>query len=145
MAQTHAIDIDAALKAEQEKLNSRKKELETELAEINGKLGRINRYFSEEPQQDPFKLTPSLPSRDRRERGYVQDKVKATIYSHPDGITSGELTRALDGISGQSIQNALSALRKGNQIVRDGARGGKYRPITLGPTPSTEAEAPTVE
>ena len=37
MAQTH-LDIDTALKAEQERLTSRKQELETELSEINSRL-----------------------------------------------------------------------------------------------------------
>ena len=54
MAQSH-LDIDTALKAEQERLTSRKQELETELSEINGRLARITRYFTDEPR-------PSIPT-----------------------------------------------------------------------------------
>ena len=57
MAQTH-LDIDTTLKAEQERLTSRKQELETELSEINSRLARITRYFTDEPQTS-FRLSPS--------------------------------------------------------------------------------------
>jgi hypothetical protein len=140
MGQTAEPNIDALLLAEQERLNKRKEELEIELSQLNARLGKINRYFSDEALQ-PFKLTPPKPPGDRRERGAVQEQVKAAIFSHPEGISSGELTKALEGISPQSIQNALSALRKNNQIIKDGARGGKFRPITIEPTPL--AEVPT--
>jgi len=142
MAQTAEPNIDALLLAEQERLNKRKEELEIELSQLNARLGKINRYFSDEALQ-PFNLAPPKPPGDRRERGAVQEQVKTVIYQHPEGISSGDLTRELKDISAQSIQNALTALRKNNQIVKDGARGGKFRAITLEPTPpSTEAEAP---
>jgi hypothetical protein len=64
------------------------------------------------------------------------------IYQHPEGISSGDLTRELKDISAQSIQNALTALRKNNQIAKDGARGGKFRAITLEPTPPSKKRKP---
>jgi hypothetical protein len=143
MAQTQQLDIDAALKAEQERLASRKEELSAELDEINVRLARIGRYFTEEePADRRFKLTPPKPPIDRRNRGYVQEQVKATVFAHRDGITSGDLNKALEGISPQSIQNALAALRRSNQIIKDGDRGGKFRPIVPDSTPPAEADAP---
>jgi hypothetical protein len=44
MAQTD-IDIDAALKAEHERLTSRKQEIEAELEYINQRLARMTAYF----------------------------------------------------------------------------------------------------
>ena len=142
MAQTQEPNIDALLLAEQERLNKRKEELESELTQLNVRLSKINRYFTDEEPQDPFKLTPPRPSSDRRERGAVQEQVKATIYSRPQGISTSELNKALDGISPQSIQNSLTALRKAGHITKDDGKGGKYRPVTLEPTPPPEADAP---
>jgi hypothetical protein len=113
MAQTQEPDIDALLLAEQERLNKRKEELESELTQLNVRLSKINRYFTDEEPQDPFKLTPPRPSSDRRERGAVQEQVKATIYSRPQGISTSELNKALDGISPQSIQNSLTRTSQG--------------------------------
>jgi len=89
MAQTAEPNIDALLLAEQERLNKRKEELEIELSQLNARLGKINRYFSDEALQ-PFKLAPPKPRGDRRERGAVQEQVKTVIYQHPEGISSGD-------------------------------------------------------
>jgi len=135
------INVKGIMEGERTRLTTRKTELETELAQIEEELDAVNRYFGVTAKPD-FKLTPPKPPDDRPERGAVQEQVKATIYSRPEGISTGELNRALPDVSGQSIQNALGSLRKSNQIVKDGARGGKYRPITLEPTPPTDADAP---
>jgi DNA-binding transcriptional ArsR family regulator len=139
MAQAQHIDIDAALKAEQERLTTRKTELESELSEITSRLGRISRYFNDEPPP-VFKLTPPKPPGDRVARGEVQTKVREAIYTAgPDGISTGELNQILKGTSPQSIQNSLKALRDQNAIIKDDRRGGKYRPVTIEPTPPPEA------
>ena len=71
MAQSH-LDIDAALKAEQERLSSRSRRLETELSEINSRLARITRYFTDEPQ----------PSSDFRHRAHEeQTDTRAALSS----------------------------------------------------------------
>lgn len=130
LAQT--LDIDTALKSEQERLTSRKQELEKELSEINGRLGRITRYFSEETAPPSFRLTPpTARSGERHPRGFVQQTVLKTITEHPQGMTNAELNALLKthGIGQQSIANALGTLVKGDKITRDG-KGGKYRPLT---------------
>jgi hypothetical protein len=129
MAQTQHLDIDAALKAEQDRLTSRKQELETELGEINGRLARITRYFSEEPAPS-FRLTaPTARSGERHPRGFVQQIVLKTITEHPSGMTTGELIAILkpQGIGQQSIANALGKLVEQKKITSEG-RGGKYHP-----------------
>jgi hypothetical protein len=136
MAQTQ-IDIDSALKAEQERLTSRKQELETELAEIDSRLARITRYFTDEPQAS-FRLSPPSPRKgDRHPRGYVQQTVLKTISEHPQGLSRGEIIKLLatEGIGEQSISNSLSALVEARKVILPQSRGGKYR--------SAAAEVPT--
>jgi DNA-binding transcriptional ArsR family regulator len=130
------------MEAERLRLQARKQELEHELDEINSHLEGIGAYFDHIDRRQPA-ITPPTPSAERRERGAVQEQVKATIYSRPEGISTSEINKALDGISPQSIQNSLTALRKAGQITKDDARGGKHRPVTIEPTPPAEADAPT--
>jgi hypothetical protein len=122
MAQTH-VDVDATLKAEQERLNSRKQELETEIGGIDQRLHRIFAYFGDGASQ-----ITRPPQRSRHPRGFVQAAVLKTITEHPQGMTSAEITWALgpQGIGQQSIANALSALIQAKKI-NSGGRGGKYR------------------
>ena len=136
MAQTH-LDIDTALKAEQERLTSRKQELETELSEIDNRLARITRYFTDEPHQS-FRPSPSSPRRgDRHPRGFVQQTALKTITEHPQGLSRGEIINLLatEGIGEQSISNSLSALVEAKKILLPQSRGGKYL--------SAAAEVPT--
>ena len=127
------IDIDAALKAEHERLTSRKQEIETELEHINQRLARINAYFG-------ATVTPSHiarpPQGERHPRGFVQAIVLKTITEHPQGMTSAELVEELgpQGVGQQSIANALSALVQAQKVIAQG-RGGKYLPAS--------AEVPT--
>jgi hypothetical protein len=121
-------DIDVALKAEQDRLTSRKQELEDELSEIDRKLARINRYFDDEPQQ-PLRRSSPIPRIDNRHpRGFVQSTVLTTIAEHPQGLTRGELINLLkpQSIGEQSISNALGALADANKITAPQTRGGKY-------------------
>jgi hypothetical protein len=135
MAQTH-LDIDATLKEEQDRLTARKQELETELDEINIRLARINRYFTDEPAPS-FRITPpTARSGERHPRGFVQQTVLKTITEHPEGMTTVEIVKELgpQGIRQQSIANALGALVNAQKINSQG-RGGKYLPAV--------AEVPT--
>jgi hypothetical protein len=124
LAQTH-IDVDATLKAEQERLTSRRQELETEIQEIDQRLRRISAYFGD--ASTPSQITRP-PQGNRHPRGFVQATVLKTITEHPQGMTSAEITKALgqQGIGQQSIANALSALIQAKKISSEG-RGGKYR------------------
>jgi hypothetical protein len=129
------------MERERERIRQTRADLAAQLESLDAELAGIAAYFTAmtpRPQQAPRIRTPSG---ERRERGYVQERVRDTIYEHPDGISSGDITRALKDISGQSIQNALSALRKGNHVIKDDARGGKYRPVTIEPTPQAEENA----
>jgi hypothetical protein len=129
MAQTEHLDIDAAIKAEQERLTSRKTELENELAEINRRLDRITRYFADEPAPSFRRTPPTTRSGERHPRGFVQQAVLKTITEHPSGMTTAEIIALLKphSIGQQSIANALGALVDQNKITSEG-RGGKYRP-----------------
>ena len=132
MAQTH-VEVDTALKAEQERLRSRRQELEAEIKEIEQRVRRIDAYFDTAP--GPLQGTRA-PQRDRHPRGFVQSTVLKTITAHPQGMTSAEIMKELgpQGIGQQSIANALSALSQAKKITSQG-RGGKYLPAT--------AEVPT--
>ena len=132
MAQSH-VDVDATLKAEQERLTSRKRELEREIEELDQRLRRIAAYFG--GASTPSQMTRP-PQGNRHPRGFVQATVLKTITEHPQGMTSAEITKALgrQGIGQQSIANALSALIQAQKISSEG-RGGKYR--------SAAAEIPT--
>ncbi len=127
MAQTN-LDIDAALKAEQNRLTSRKQEIETELADINQRLARINAYFGTIAM--PAQISRP-PQGERHPRGFVQSTVLKTITEHPQGITSAEIINELgpQGIGQQSIANALGALAQAKKITSEG-RGGKYHAAT---------------
>jgi hypothetical protein len=123
LAQSH-IDVDATLKAEQERLASRRQELETEIQEIDQRLRRVAAYFG--GASAPSQIT-RRPQGNRHPRGFVQATVLKTITEHPQGMTSAEMTKALgtQGIGQQSIANALSALIQAKKISSEG-RGGKY-------------------
>ena len=78
---------------------------------------------------EPFQITK--PPVDKHPRGFVQATVLKTISEHPQGMTSGEITKALggEGIGQQSIANALSAFIQAKKISPED-RGGKYRSAT---------------
>lgn len=132
MAQT-TFDIDAAIKEEQDRLTSRKQQIEAELADINQRLARINAYFG--ATIPPSQITRP-PQGERHPRGFVQSTVFKTITEHPQGMTSAEITKELSaqGINQQSIAAALGALVQAQKITLQG-RGGKYLPAS--------AEVPT--
>jgi hypothetical protein len=120
------LDIEATLRAEQERLTTRKQEIESELADINHRLARINAYFG--PTAGPSQITRP-PQGNRHPRGYVQSTVLKTITEHPQGLTTAELITQLAplGIGQQSIANALGALVQAQKIISQG-RGRKYLP-----------------
>jgi hypothetical protein len=88
---------------------------------------RVNARFS--PAAAPFQI--NKPPVDKHPRGFVQATVLKTISEHPQGMTSDEITNALDrqGIGQTSISDALSALTQAKKISSDG-REGKYRSAT---------------
>jgi hypothetical protein len=140
LAQSH-LDVDATLKAEQERLTSRKQELQTEIQGIDQRLRRIAAYFGGASAQSQITRPPQGS---RLPRGFVQGAVLKTITGHPEGMTSGEITKALggQGIGQQSIANALSALIQSEKISSEGRRG-KYRSVAEAvPLETPKEEAP---
>jgi hypothetical protein len=139
LAQTQKPDIDALLKQEQEALNSRKTELETEIAEINTKLARIHRYFTDEPPPRQPALT-ARRSATRTERGAVQMAVyRALEAAGSSGLTKAQLIEKLPAINQQSISNALKKFTTDSAVTW----GGRGKPYIFKPreTPTAEAEA----
>src|SRR5207244_414761 len=100
----------------QERLSSRKQEIESELADIEGRLARINAYFGTTAR--PSQITRP-PQGERRPRGFVQATVLKTITEHPQGMTTSEINKELgpQGISQQSVANALGALVQAQKIT----------------------------
>ena len=125
MAQTQKPDIDALLKQEQEALTARKKELEHELADINSKIARIERYFADElPPRQPA-VTPRR-SATRNERGSVQTAVyHALEAAGSSGLTKAQLIEKLPAINQQSISNALKKFTTDSVVTWEG-RGKPY-------------------
>jgi len=78
---------------------------------------------------------PRPPQGSRHPRGFVQAAVLKTITEHRQGMTSGEINRALgsQGIGQQSIANALSALIQSKKISSEGM-GGKYHSVAADET-----------
>jgi DNA gyrase/topoisomerase IV subunit A len=136
LAQTQHIDIDAALQAEQERLTSRKQELETELGQITQRLARIERYFADEPQHH---TAPRRQPTDRAQRGEVKASVEKIVLQHTGGITRAEINKQLPDANGQSISNALAALKEDGVIMQSAPR----QPYFPAKPPTAEAEAAT--
>jgi hypothetical protein len=124
LAQSHT-DVDATLKAEQERLTARRQELQAEIREVDQRLRRIDAYFG--PESASSRTSRPSPG-SRHPRGFVQATVLKSITENPEGMTSPEIAKALhaQGIGQQSISNALSALTQAKKISSEG-RGGKYR------------------
>ena len=125
--------------AEQERLNSRRQELEAEIKEIDQRLRRIGAYFGSTAA--PSQITRP-PQGNRHPRGFVQSTVLRTITEHPQGITTAEIIKELgpQGIGQQSIANALSALIQAKKISSQG-RGGKY--LSAAPEVPTAPDQPS--
>ena len=135
------MDVDATLRAEQDRLTSRKRELEAEIQEIDQRLRRIVAYFGN--ASAPSQITRPHQGT-RHPRGFVQAAVLNAITEHPQGMTSAEITKALggQGIGQQSIANALSALIQSKKVGSEG-RGGKYRSVVDAvPLETPKEEAP---
>jgi hypothetical protein len=125
LAQTQKPDIDPLLKQEQEALTSRKQELETEIADINTRLARIGRYFTDEPPPRQPAVTPRR-SATRTERGSVQMAVHNALEAAGSiGLTKAQLIEKLPTINQQSISNALKKFTTDSVVTWEG-RGKPY-------------------
>jgi hypothetical protein len=114
------------LNGEREKLFSQQQEIDTALAAINKEMAAINAYEAAKSGK-----APAQPRGARKAptslRGSKRDGILAALADVPHGLTRGELLDKM-GLKGNksgemSVSNALTALTKGNQVVR---RDGKY-------------------
>jgi hypothetical protein len=101
LAQSH-IDLDATLKAQQERLTSRRQELEADREEIEQRLRRIAAYFGNASAPSQIKRPPRG---NRHPRGFVQATVLKSITGHPQGMTSAENYRGAGSFPGYPASN----------------------------------------
>ena len=112
------------LNSERESIRTKQRELEAQLAEINREFAAIDAY---EKAKSGKASRQSGPRTTGSRRGSKRDGIMAALADIPHGLTRGELLDKM-GLKGNksgemSVSNALTALTKGNQVVR---RDGKY-------------------
>jgi hypothetical protein len=114
------------LNGEREKLFTQQQEIETALAAINKEMAAINAYEAAKSGKAPAQARGARKAPTGR-RGSKRDGIMAALADIPHGLSRGELLEKL-GIKGNksgemSVSNALTALTKGNQVIR---KDGKY-------------------
>jgi hypothetical protein len=114
------------LNGEREKLFNQQAEFETKLAAVNNEMRAIDAYEAAKSGKPIPQVRGSRKAPTGR-RGSKRDGILAALADIPHGLTRGELLDKL-GLKGNktaemSVSNALTALTKGNQVVR---RDGKY-------------------
>lgn len=120
------------LNREREAVFTSQHELEAKLAEINRELSAIDAYEAAKSG----KAAPSLPrARASRptaggRRGSRREEMLNLIHQHPEGLARKDILERM-GLKGNksgemSVSNALTALTKGNQVVRS---EGRYRVV----------------
>ncbi len=120
------------LHAEREAVFSAQQELEAKLAEINRELSAIDAYEAAKSG----KAAPSLPrvrtprAATGTRRGSRRGELLNLIRQHPEGLVRKDILERM-GLKGDksgemSVSNALTALTKGNQVVR---AEGRYRGV----------------
>ena len=113
------------LHAERDAVFSQQQELENQLSALNNELRAIDAYEAAKTgKQLPAKTTTRRASMGRK--GSKREELLGVIRAG-DGLTRGEILEKM-GLKGNksgemSVSNALTALTKGNQVLR---RDGKY-------------------
>ena len=113
------------LHSERDAIFTQQQELETKLGAINRELAAIDAYEAAKTgKQLPAKTTTRRASMGRK--GSKREELLGVIRAG-DGLTRGEILEKM-GLKGNksgemSVSNALTALTKGNQVIR---RDGKY-------------------
>lgn len=122
----------ARLQGERQAIFSQQQELEAKLEEVRRELAAIDAY-------EAAKTGKSLPgmergsrgggrSRSGGRRGSKREQLLEVIRNNPSGMSRGEILEKM-GLKGDksgemSVSNALTALTKGRQVLR---QDGKYR------------------
>jgi hypothetical protein len=125
------------MKRERERLLERRKDIAAELEALDAEIAGIDAYFNAmtSPGRGPRSTRqPRTSGSDRAARGSVQTTVFDLINENPECLTRSEIVAKLPEVQAQTIANALATFVKTGRINFEG-RGGKYRPITIEPTP----------
>jgi|SRR5665213_836422 len=129
MAQTfqdHITRERERINAEREKLQAQKRELDAQFAELDHEQRAIDAYEAAKTGK-PITTRSNGSRSPAPRRGSKRDGIIAALADNPHGLSRGELLEKL-GLKGNkagemSVSNALTALTKGNQVVR---KDGKY-------------------
>src|SRR3954449_11161381 len=113
------------LRAEREQVFNQQKELQRKLDAVNREFAAIEVYETAKTGKAARQAPDGRPSRARR--GSRREALLELIRQS-DGLSRGEILEQM-GLKGdksgeRSVSNALTALTKSNQVLRD---GGKYR------------------
>jgi hypothetical protein len=113
------------LRAEREQIFSQQEELQRKLDALNREYAAIEAYETAKTGKAARQAAGSRQSRARR--GSRREALLELIRQS-DGLSRGEILEQM-GLKGDksgemSVSNALTALTKSNQVLRD---GGKYR------------------
>ena len=131
MAEHSTIEETRAFIAKQrEALLNEREAIFAEQQVLQERLDAVNEVLA---QFDIFEGKPSLqrqaprPRAQQSRRGSKRDSIMAVLADTPHGLTRGEILEKL-GLKGDksgemSVSNALTALTKGNQVVR---KDGRY-------------------
>lgn len=113
------------LTAERESLLAQRADIDTKIADLDREFEAISAYVStKEGRSATQKQRRQAPAR----RGSKREELLKLIRQNPSGLKRGEILERM-GLKGDkagemSISNALTALVKNNQVVRD---AGSYR------------------
>lgn len=119
---------------ERERLNSERDAILAKRAELDAQLAEINREFKAIEAYEAAKSgkasRQSGPRTTGTRRGSKREGIMAALADIPHGLSRGELLEKL-GLKGNksgemSVSNALTALTKAGQVVRNEAK--KYIP-----------------
>jgi hypothetical protein len=113
------------LRAEREQIFSQQEELQRKLDAVNREYAAIEAYETAKTGKAARQASAGRQSRARR--GSRREALLELIRQS-DGLSRGEILEQM-GLKGDksgemSVSNALTALTKSNQVLRD---GGKYR------------------
>lgn len=122
-------DPDTFMQAQKERLQKAREEIiarrdavDQELADLDGKLSRIDAYFNPRPMAPTtMKRVRTTTTRAPRQGG-IREKVLEEIKKHPTGIKRADLLTAMnatDKKAEQSISNAVANLKKAGAISGD--------------------------
>jgi hypothetical protein len=117
------------LHAERDTLFNQQQELETKIVAINNELAAIAAY---EAHKTGNATTPARGRVATTRPGSKREALLTLLRHHPvNGLSRGEILEQMglkDKSGAMSVSNALTALTKANQVVR---QDGKYKTVHM--------------